>query len=356
MPSIREAFAATPLEGNRVFPIDFNSVEGVVPDSHTWRTNPGFYNITDERIISSTVTPIIDLNNPNVVKDLEHACENWYAYQVINHGVPLDMIKNLEQQCDHFFTLGMKHKLRAAKEANGITGYGSAHISSFYKKKFWFESFGMIGSPAEHCKKIWPDQEDQCFKFCDAMEKYQKEMQDLCTKLMKLVINSLGMRSEDLDQFIGNLMMNKNPETLLQLNSYPVCPDPSKAMGLGAHTDSSFFTVLHQTRPGLQIYKNGLGWVEVPHIENALVIFMGDLTAILSNSRYPSSIHRAVVNQTYHRYSIPFFYGPPRDVQISPILMLNGESPVFRSVTWDEFLLIKATKFDKALESIRILS
>ncbi|KAI3852197.1 hypothetical protein MKW92_002392 [Papaver armeniacum] len=350
MPSIREAFAATPLEGNRVLPMDFDSVNDDVPDSHTCLTNPGVYNITDERIIASTTIPVIDLSNPNVVKDLDYACENWYAYQVINHGVPRDVIKNLELHCDRLFTLEMKRKLRAARAANGITGYGSAHIS-------WFECFGMIGSPAEYCKKIWPDQEDQCSEFCDAMEEYQKEMHKLCAKLMKMVINSLGIQSDDTDGFIGNLMKNTSPQNLLQLNSYPVCPEPSsKAMGLGAHADSSFFTVLHQTRPGLQIYKDGLGWVEVPHIENALVIFMGDLTTILSNGRYQSSIHRAVVSQIYHRYSIPFFYGPPGDVEISPVLELSGKSPTYRSVTWHDFHLIKAKYFDKALETIRIVS
>ena len=53
----------------------------------------------------------------------------------------------------------------------------------------------------------------------------------------------------------------------IQLNSYPVCPDPDHAMGLAAHTNFSLLTILYlnNTRD-LQIFKEGTGWLTVqPH-------------------------------------------------------------------------------------------
>ncbi|KAK8956041.1 Gibberellin 3-beta-dioxygenase 1 [Platanthera guangdongensis] len=108
----------------------------------------------------------------------------------------------------------------------------------------------------------------------------------------------------------------------LQLNSYPPCPEPEKAMGMAPHTDSGLLTVLHQnggTR-GLQILRgeNGSGparWVAVPPLAGALVIHVGDLLQILSNGQFRSVRHRAVVNAAEHRISVAYIIGPPGHVK-----------------------------------------
>uniref|UniRef100_R7VZS6 Gibberellin 3-beta-dioxygenase 2-2 n=1 Tax=Aegilops tauschii TaxID=37682 RepID=R7VZS6_AEGTA len=44
----------------------------------------------------------------------------------------------------------------------------------------------------------------------------------------------------------------------MHLNWYPKCPDPKRALGLIAHTDSGFFTfVLQSLVPGLQLFRHG---------------------------------------------------------------------------------------------------
>lgn len=96
-------------------------------------------------------------------------------------------------------------------------------------------------------------------------------------------------------------------------------------MGLAAHTDSTLLTILYQNNTsGLQVLREGIGWVTVPPIPGGLVINIGDLLHILSNGLYPSVLHRAVVNRTKHRLSMAYLYGPPSSVKISPLSKLVG--------------------------------
>lgn len=181
-------------------------------------------------------------------------------------------------------------------------------------------------------------------------------MKKLAGRLMWLMLGSLGITKEDM-KWAGPKGDFKDACSALQLNYYPACPDPDRAMGLAAHTDSTLLTILKQnSTSGLQVLKEGTGWVTVPPVPDALVIHVGDLLHILSNGSYPSVLHRAVVNRTKHRLSIAYLYGPPSSVQISPLPKLVGPShpPLYRPITWSEYLGTKAKHFNKALSSVRV--
>lgn len=187
------------------------------------------------------------------------------------------------------------------------------------------------------------------------METYQKEMKGLSEKMFELIIGSMGLNCEDI-KWAGPKNVPPLFQALLQLNSYPICPDPTRAMGLAPHTDSSFLTVLYQSHSGLQVLgEEGIGWVPVHPVNGALIINLGDLMHILSNGRFKSAIHRALVNETHHRVSAAYFYGPPKEEKISPLTKLidGAHPPLYRAVTWKEYLEARAAHFDKALESIK---
>lgn len=188
------------------------------------------------------------------------------------------------------------------------------------------------------------------------MEEYQKKMKGLCGKMIWLMLGSLGLDHEDVKWLKGPRKKCRYHPQALQLNSYPVCPDPTRAMGLAPHTDSSLITLLNQSSiSGLQVLKDGVGWMPVHPTAGALVVSVGDLMHILSNGRLKSTMHRAVVNKVEHRISIAYFYGAPHDMKISPSMKLIDQDhpPLYRPVTWKEYLSIKATHFNRALESIR---
>lgn len=198
--------------------------------------------------------------------------------------------------------------------------------------------------------------------YSDVIRRYEEEMKRLAGKLMWLMLGAMGIRDhneEDLT-WAGPNGDFPGASAALHMNSYPACPDPDQAMGLGAHTDSTLLTILLQTdTPGLQVMKedgDGSGWVTVPPIPDALIVNVGDLLHILTNGAYPSAIHRALVNRTTHRLSVVYLYGPPSDAMISPLPALTGPNrpPLYRSVTWSEYLGVKAKHFDNALSLVRV--
>lgn len=244
------------------------------------------------------------------------------------------------------------------------------------------------------------------------METYQKQMKTLAENLLPTILKSLNIDNQEQQVLLNWLSTNSSssstskskentitsttPCTALQLNSYPSCPDPNRAMGLAPHTDTFLLTILHQTQTdaGLQIRKelgggggggeNAAVWVPVRPVAGALVVNVGDLLHIMSNGRFPSVVHRAVVNQTRQRLSFAYFYGPPTDFTVSPLssdqnnMMIINKSdrhhnlmsssistarrqqpldvlPLYRSVTVKEYVGIKAKNLDKALSLIRII-
>jgi len=178
----------------------------------------------------------------------------------------------------------------------------------------------------------------------DRMEKYEKQMRSIADRLTDMMMEVLGI-SEEKRKWVGA----SDVSTALQLNFYPCCPEPNRAMGLAPHTDTSIFTILHAKSSGLQIFKEGK-WIHVHPHPNALIVHTGDFTRIMSNARFCSPLHRVVPNQDTERYSMAYFYSPPTDYVISPS-DLNSVAR-FRDVTVKEYIGIKSQKFADSLSFI----
>ncbi|XP_077226479.1 gibberellin 3-beta-dioxygenase 1-like [Tasmannia lanceolata] len=344
MPSLSEAFKGHPVYLHNSL-LDFNSTRAV-PDSHAWAPLNDYP--SGDSLNVGTV-PVIDLTDCHVLNHVGHACETWGVFQIINHGIPMRLLYEVESQSRRLFMLPTQQKLKAAREPEGIAGYGLARISSFFSKLMWSEGFTIVGSPAEHARKLWPHDYQQ---FGDIMEEYEKEMKKVARRLMCMLLAYLGITKEEV-KWAGSKLEFKNMSAALQLNSYPACPDPKRAMGLAEHTDSPLLTILYQSNiSGLQVLRDG--WVTVPPLPGALVVNVGDLLHVLSNGRFRSALHRAVVNHTHHRLSVAYLWGPPAHIRLSPFskLVTADRPPLYRSVTWNEYLGIKAKCFNMALSSI----
>lgn len=182
------------------------------------------------------------------------------------------------------------------------------------------------------------------------MNNYQKQMKALAEKLTHMIFNLLGNISEEQKRWIGSTNLCE----AVQLNFYPCCPEPNRAMGLAPHTDTSLLTILHQSQTnGLQIFQEGAGWVPVHPHPGTLFVHTGDILHILSNSRFRCALHRVMVNSMRQRYSAAYFYAPPMDHVVSPLVL--DSLPRFRSLTVKEYIGIKAKNLRGALSLISML-
>lgn len=188
-----------------------------------------------------------------------------------------------------------------------------------------------------------------CYIRSDVIDEYQKQMKELAHQILLLILKSLEISEEDI-----TASTDQECNGALQLNSYPCCPNPSRAIGLAPHTDSLLLTILTQTHDSsaLQIFRDGVGWIAVAPVPDALVVNVGDLLHILSNGKFPSVYHQVIVSEKKHRISVAYFYGPPTDSLVAPLSTV--EVPIYRSLSVKEFISIKAKHLDKALSFVRI--
>jgi len=153
MSTLSEAYKAHTLHLGDIIPLDFSSSPSL-PDSHAWQPSDDDFSVNDPALSS---LPVIDLMDPNAMKLIGLACENWGAFHLKNHGIPLDVIQGAEEELQRLFSLPTQQKLKALRSPTGTTGYGLPRISPFFAKCMWHEGFTIIDSPSEDAKKIWPD-------------------------------------------------------------------------------------------------------------------------------------------------------------------------------------------------------
>ncbi|KAK2976644.1 hypothetical protein RJ640_008180, partial [Escallonia rubra] len=69
--------------------------------------------------------PVIDLSRTiaAVVAEIGDACEKWGAFQVVNHGVPLELHAKFELAMKKFFAQPTEEKRKLRKDIGGVTPY-----------------------------------------------------------------------------------------------------------------------------------------------------------------------------------------------------------------------------------------
>ncbi|KAJ6683573.1 hypothetical protein OIU85_007277 [Salix viminalis] len=129
-------------------------------------------------------------------------------------------------------------------------------------------------------------------------------------------------------------------------------------MGMPPHSDHGLLTLLIQNGiGGLQIQHKGK-WVNVGTHPNSFLVNTGDHLEILSNGRYKSVLHRAMVNSNGTRMSIAMAHGPSLDSVVSPapelLVSSEGDEPAaYIGMKYKDYLELQQSN---KLDRVRILA
>ena len=96
-------------------------------------------------------------------------------------------------------------------------------------------------------------------------------------RLLELIARSLGLPDTRLNDYFNDEM------SIARLNSYPECPNPELALGVGRHKDIGALTLLYQDDVGgleVKCKENG-NWVPAPPLPNTFVVNVGDCMQVL---------------------------------------------------------------------------
>ncbi|MBA0784807.1 hypothetical protein Gotri_028159 [Gossypium trilobum] len=165
-----------------------------------------------------------------------------------------------------------------------------------------------------------------------------------------------GLRVQDSSVF-SKMIKDVDNDSIFRLNHYPpiLCnnnnnnKDPSfhaNKVGFGEHTDPQILTILKSNDVGgLQVKSqvddgdHGV-WVPVPPHPTAFCVNVGDILQAMTNGRFMSVRHRAMVtNTSKSRMSMAYFGAPPLDTCLTPpIELVTPRKPLlYRPFTWDEY-------------------
>ncbi|KAJ0987670.1 hypothetical protein J5N97_006026 [Dioscorea zingiberensis] len=288
--------------------------------------------------------PVIDLGRlaegvvecRATMKAISDACREWGFFQVVNHGVSLELMARMREIWRAFFHLPMEKKQLYANSPKTYEGYGSRLGVDKAAILDWGDYFYLHLLP-NSIKNIdkWPSLPTSCR---ETIEEYGNELVKLCGLLMKVMSISLGLDVGYLQEAFGG----EEVGACMRVNYYPKCPQPELTLGLSSHSDPGGITVLlaDDQVKGLQVRK-GDNWVTVQPAPNAFIVNMGDQIQVLSNAMYKSVEHRVITNAKEERISIAFFYNPKCDLLLGPArqLVTPDRPPLYDSMTFNEYRL-----------------
>ncbi|KAG4989344.1 hypothetical protein AAZX31_11G197400 [Glycine max] len=272
--------------------------------------------------------PIIDFSCLNHDKSkLDEACKDWGFFRLVNHGIPMTLLKKLQEVAKELFSLSFEAKEGAcsgspvsyfwgtpALTPSGTTTRGPQNMN-------WVEGFDVPLSQLPHFN---PHQLPTLESIRLPIKDYKTHLSRIATTLFEAMAKNLDLSLKPSEPYLAE------NTGMVRVYRYPNCSDANVGWGMEAHTDSSVLSILNQDDEvsGLQVLKDDQ-WLTVKPIPNTLIVNLGDMMQAISDDRYKSVTHRVSINKHKERISICYFVFPGEDVAI--------ESYKYKPFTYNEF-------------------
>jgi len=255
------------------------------------------------------------------------ATEEFGAVQVVNHGVPQDLVADLSARAGRLFSLPRAEKAKLASPhpyrgwRQWPDDFGRLELERFMVAQFDdIDAARAAGVAEEHLDlfahaNLWPA-DDPGLR--NAAQAYIEASRRLANRMLGLYAAAQGLP-------VGSFGLGTLPHLRLTVNDYPTWTYPETAADedkllLLEHADDSAVTVLAQRGDyeGLQVEGPG-GWTPVPVIPGALQVFSGQLLARWTGGRLRPGRHRVVAGGTVTRRSMAVFVYPGLETVIDGV-------------------------------------
>ncbi|PRQ36508.1 putative deacetoxyvindoline 4-hydroxylase [Rosa chinensis] len=252
--------------------------------------------------------PVINLGglygdrHKEIVNEVRIASETWGFFQVVNHGVPLNVLEDMIQGVRRF----NEQDLEAKKEFYSRDLKRTVRFNSNYdlyqsKAANWRDTLAFTKPAVDHEPQELP-------QVCrEVALEYTNHVIELADQLFGLLSEALELKPDYLTS---------------------------------KHSDPAFLTILLQDKiGGLQVLHDNQ-WVNVEPISGGLVINIGDFLQAISNDRLKSVQHRVLTNCVGPRVSVAYFFkGETAAKSYGPIkeLISDENPPLYKDFSIDEY-------------------
>lgn len=277
--------------------------------------------------------PVIDVGAAEAgdraqLEAVRTATEEFGAVQVVNHGVPQDLVADLSARAGRLLSLPRAEKAKLASPhpyrgwRQWPDDFGRLELERFMVAQFDdIEAARAAGVAEEHLglfahANLWPAGDPG---LRDAAQAYIEASRGLANRMLGLYAAAQGLPT-------GSFGLGTLPHLRLTVNDYPTWTYPETAADedkllLLEHADDSAVTVLAQQGDyeGLQVQGPGGVWIPVPVIPGALQVFSGRLLARWTGGRLRPGRHRVVAGGTVTRRSMAVFVYPALETVIDGV-------------------------------------
>ncbi|MXN19567.1 isopenicillin N synthase family oxygenase [Pseudooceanicola sp. GBMRC 2024] len=280
--------------------------------------------------------PVIDLApifgtdeeaRQRLAAELRRACTEVGFFYIRNHAVPQAVIDGAFGAAQDFFARpdADKQAIHVSKSRNNRgyaalleentdpTARGDLHESFDIALEVPETDPDVLAGKNLYGPNLWPEGAPA---FRGDVEAYYDAMITLSRNLLHAFALALDLPEDHFDTLVSK------PLATLRLLHYP--PQfgeiDDRQIGIGAHSDYECFTILAQDDiHALQALNANGEWISAPPLPGHFVVNIGDQMARWTNGLFASTVHRAINRSGKERYSIPFFFGPNYDAEITPL-------------------------------------
>ncbi|CAN6373018.1 unnamed protein product [Urochloa humidicola] len=286
------------------------------------------------RAATTAVTlPVIDMSRgrDEVCRAILDSGKEYGFIQVVNHGIPEQVLRDMDAVCHEFFSMPAADKAEFYSEDKRkhnrlFSGSGFETLG----EKYWIDVLELRYPLPSGDTSGWPHKPQ---RLREVAGNYTALVRGVSQKIQRLLCEGLGLRP---DYFEGDI---SSARVVVDVNYYPPCPLPGRTLGLPPHCDRDLMTVLLPGKvPGLEIaYKDG--WIKVQAVPNSLVINFGLQLEVVTNGLLKAVEHRAATNAFEPRLSVAAFIVPEDSCVVGPgeEFVSEDNPPRYSTMTVGEF-------------------
>lgn len=188
--------------------------------------------------------------------------------------------------------------------------------------------------PSDTKMNSWPSAYPE---FRPKVYRYYNHAMAFARKLIQAFALSLDLPETYFDEMTSFPMIH-----FRMLHYPPQEKQDARDIGIGAHTDYTFFTLVKQEQvSGLQVLNaNGI-WVDARPVPGTYVVNVGDFFSRVTNGAFKSTVHRVLNLSGEERYSMPFFFAPNPEATVDVVPTCRVEGEESKSIVAGEYFMAR---------------
>ncbi|PIN25794.1 Iron/ascorbate family oxidoreductase [Handroanthus impetiginosus] len=265
------------------------------------------------------------------IEIIKEACSQYGFFQIVNHGVPHDLMSRAIEFSKTFFAFPDEEKLKFSPGSGAPlpAGYTKPPSHSPDKKEYMLMFQPQLGF------NQFPDNTPDLRDVHEEMFAYFRKTGELIENILN---DCLGLPPAFLKQYNHD----RSWDFMISLHYFPATE--AENCGIGEHEDANIMSfVIQDDVGGLEVKKDG-EWIPVAPAPGTIVVNIGDCVQVWSNKKFKSATHRVVRSKERHRHSLAFFYTIKGDKLIEPLPQFTeeiGEAPKYRGFLYKDYQALR---------------